>query len=679
MTESVDQKLSDLIEVTRTLRLFLRPEYRHKPLGPDQSIRLLILQPASSPGAPLVCDLQEVLLSEKPKYEALSYAWGDPVFSKQLLLPNGSLNVTKSLYLALACFRLEDKVRAIWADAVCINQIDHEEKGKQVVLMGEIYRRSQRVLVWLGPGDQYTGNVINILKQLAAESDRYGVQRGPDGFIVGDWAGAEAATGSVKEALENVAIDFDWSGADEIFGLPWFSRMWIVQEIALAPSAHLYCGSFEISWDDLMVATHVEYRSVQRATAMNLRLPFKFYQIQLLDAGIRTSKNSKANLRLLSLLMNFRFADCQDPRDRLYAMLSLKGTHDVGIIPSYDEPVTSIYRKFAVDILRQNLGNSKNIFYYAGVARRFRRKGKRLLEYKNTVHDRDSIPPLHAVCEELPSWVPDWRITGDYDSFYVNRKPLSLYSAATKFRPNFEVDSDDGSLRVVARMIDSIKCGKGLGSESEMNYNTHREQVLLMKDMYDREAERLKSGWLKLSNDEERLKVFARVIIADLMSSSTSTFLRDPLTIEDLPELWLQFASTPYKDESATEHFETDGSEGREAGTKMQQSVLQGTTKVKAYSRLFCYRTALKSLLDDRQFIITDAGFVGLAPALAQTGDMITVFAGLATPLVLRPTVPDEKGRTRYHIIGDCFLHGVMYGELNEHLTGGAWNWLTLS
>jgi hypothetical protein len=207
-----------------------------------------------------------------------------------------------------------------------------------------------------------------------------------------------------------------------------------------------------------------------------------------------------------------------------------------------------------------------------------------------------------------------------------------------------------------------------------MDYNTHREQVISMKDMYDQEA-----GMLKPDNGEDRLKVFACVIIADNTQSSTRTFLRDPLTVKDLTDLWLQFASTPYKDESATEHFETDGSEGREAGTKMQKSALQGTTTVKAYSRLFCYRTALKSLLDDRQFIITNAGFVGLAPALAQTGDFIAVFAGLATPLVLRPNAPDEKGRTRYCIIGDCFLHGVMYGELNERLTAEPWNWTELS
>jgi hypothetical protein len=47
--------------------------------------------------------------------------------------------------------------------------------------MGEIYRRTQKVLIWLGPGNEYSGNVIKTLKQLAAQSNRYGVQRAADG------------------------------------------------------------------------------------------------------------------------------------------------------------------------------------------------------------------------------------------------------------------------------------------------------------------------------------------------------------------------------------------------------------------------------------------------------------------------------------------------------------------
>ena len=88
---------------------------------------------------------------------------------------------------------------------------------------------------------------------------------------------------------------------------------------------------------------------------------------------------------------------------------------------------------------------------------------------------------------------------------------------------------------------------------------------------------------------------------------------------------------------------------------------------------------ALKNLLDDRQFIITNQGLAGLAPAIAQSGDHIVLFAGAATPLVLRPSGPDDKGRSRHYIIGDCFVLGAMYGGLYEALKAGPWDWKTLS
>ena len=664
-------ELSDLIEATGTLGLSPAPKYKYEQLKHESSIRLLILQPASSADASLQCDLQEVLVSDEHRYEAISYAWGKPIFSKELNLPSGSLRITESLYLALQRFRLGDRVRYLWADAVCINQSDNAEKGKQVALMGEIYRSTQKVLIWLGPGDEYSGNVIDIFKQLAAQSNRYGVQRTADGSILGGWDGLAPPTGAIKEALDNVAIDYDWSGADAFFSQPWFSRMWIVQEIALAPSARLYCGMSDISWEDFMLATHIEYRSVQRATAMNLRLPYKFHHLKRLEDGLGFFKMEQLNQKLPTLLLNFRASDCFDARDRVYSLLSLRGIEDVEVTPNYDQSVTKLYTQLAIAILQKNVPNYITIFYYAGVARKFRPKDKKALEYKNTVHELNSMPALGIMCEDLPSWVPDWRITGDYESFYVNRAPGVVYSAASRFAPNVQIDSSDGSLSVAGKPIDMIKAGKGLGSEPELDYNAHREQVLLMKQLYDRQL-----GRSKPENDDDALTVFARTIIADCTQGMTRSFLREPLSTVDLKNLWLQFASTPYKHESSTEHFETDGSEGRLSGTQMQN--VAETNTVKAYSRLFCYRTALRNLLDDRQFIVTNHGLAGLAPAIAQPDDLIVVFAGVGVPLVLRLRGRDNKGRPRYYIIGECFVHGVMYGELYEELKVGPWVLTTL-
>ncbi|KAH8807559.1 heterokaryon incompatibility protein-domain-containing protein [Xylogone sp. PMI_703] len=643
-------QLSDLVEATDGLHLSSSSRYMYKPLEHERSIRILALEAAHSADSPLKCDLREVPLSEDPRYEAISYAWGDPVLSSDLDLHSGVLKITESLFLALQRFRLEDRARYIWADAVCINQGDNSEKGRQVALMGEIYRRAQKVLVWLGPGDEYSGHVINLFRRLAARSDRYGVH-------------------PVKEALADVPTEYDWSGIDDFYSLSWFSRMWIVQEIALGPSAHIYYGAFDISWDDFMLAAHIQYRSVQQGTAMNLRLPNKFNYVKLLEGSRRYLKDKKLGPRLLYLLLNCRFSRCSDDRDRVYAMLGLKSNEDVEITPNYDEPANKAFIELAEKMLRKNHGN---ILYFAGIARRFQHEDAKSIVTKNTVHPIGLIPAPHIVCKDLPSWVPDWRITGTYNSFFINQAPKSGYSAASQFIPSIQFDPDDGTLSVIARSIDKIKGGKDLGSEQELDYNAHCRQVMLMKEFYDQQV-----GTFRPKNDDDALTVFARTIVADLSQANTRSFIREDLTVQEARNLWLQFVSTPYKDESPTEHFETNDSEGREVGARMQYTPT--TTKVKAYSKLFCYRLALRNLLDDRQFIVTNEGLAGLAPAIAQPGDHIVLVAGFSVPLVLRPDEQDAKGRNRWYIIGDCFVTGMMYGELSELLKAGPWDWKMLS
>ena len=85
---------------------------------------------------------------------------------------------------------------------------------------------------------------------------------------------------------------------------------------------------------------------------------------------------------------------------------------------------------------------------------------------------------------------------------------------------------------MVAQLIDVVKGGQNLGSELKLDFNTHREQVILMKDFYDRQA-----GPLKPTNDEDSLDIFARVIIADRSQVMTRQHLRDTLSPTEMKDL----------------------------------------------------------------------------------------------------------------------------------------------
>jgi hypothetical protein len=58
--------------------------------------------------------------------------------------------VTKNLYLALLRLRHPETERTLWVDALCINQVDLDEKRHQIALMADIYTKASTVIMWLG-------------------------------------------------------------------------------------------------------------------------------------------------------------------------------------------------------------------------------------------------------------------------------------------------------------------------------------------------------------------------------------------------------------------------------------------------------------------------------------------------------------------------------------------------
>ncbi|RYN68206.1 hypothetical protein AA0117_g11244 [Alternaria alternata] len=65
-----------------------------------------------------------------------------------------------------------------------------------------------------------------------------------------------------------------------------------------------------------------------------------------------------------------------------------------------------------------------------------------------------------------------------------------------------------------------------------------------------------------------------------------------------------------------------------------------------------------------RRLVSTALGYVGITPHFIQKGDTIAVIGGCAVPLVLRPRWQQKPGRLKYEILGECFVYGIMDGEI---------------
>jgi hypothetical protein len=119
------------------------------PLSQPTEIRIAIIEPSMDYDAPLQFSFHQACLEDlEGQYEAVSYVWGVP----DLIHPvhcnhDGSqILVTKSLDHALRRLRLRHDPRWLWADAMCINQRDNQEKAIQIPIMVNIFRGAKTVL-----------------------------------------------------------------------------------------------------------------------------------------------------------------------------------------------------------------------------------------------------------------------------------------------------------------------------------------------------------------------------------------------------------------------------------------------------------------------------------------------------------------------------------------------------
>ena len=315
--------------------------YTHEPLQTHDSIRVLELLPGSS-GSALSCRILEIHRENSDvEFEAISYVWGSPVpacFLREIE-SNTMLRITENLFLALRALRYRDRSRILWADAICINQSDNDEKSHQVKNMGPIYATAATVNVWLGNED-----VGEALKTLQDHE--------------------EAMEHGRPTAEPNGPIDSVMAAVFNIVGTQWFTRLWIIQEFVLAREVHFWAGNQHIDYKTLENA--LEDRRPQYQVLRDC-LPGDSSLWQLV-LSLRESMNGHT---LASNLFSFRnrwysqlhpgFSqlspydccrsfhgqrpNCTDERDLIYALLGLARTPHK-IVPNYNLNVTGVFLDF---------------------------------------------------------------------------------------------------------------------------------------------------------------------------------------------------------------------------------------------------------------------------------------------------------------------------------------------
>lgn len=193
-----------------------------------------------------------VSLLDEPVFTALSYVWGSPptwvgvdVDGAKIPVTENLTNAVRDIHNLWAQEHPEKNLEAmrLWADAICINQQDVVEKGFQVPLMREIYSGAEQVLSWLGKADEVTISAFDVLQRIHHEIAAL------DTKDVTDLRWME----SHHDLCNGYETDprGPWLGIIDLMHRPYWSRVWIFQEVYLARSLLFMSGQSTLDFNCL--------------------------------------------------------------------------------------------------------------------------------------------------------------------------------------------------------------------------------------------------------------------------------------------------------------------------------------------------------------------------------------------------------------------------------------------
>ncbi len=415
------------------------PSYTYRELNRSDAreekleIRLVDILPGQG-NAPLECEITIVNLADNPEYEALSYTWGTGGLTSEVRIHGtespAKLPITTSLYSIMQRLRLKQS-RRIWIDQICINLSNILERNHQVQFMKKIYWNAKRVVIDLGDGTEQSDIMFDHVSLL---DDTAQLER--------DWIcdGAQAI-----QPLRGVPTDVLQSTSNVLLR-PWFQRVWVLQEVALALDILVCCGSRTVTWSQLF-AFVLQISSPSIARTINDTLTLKWLSensedaagsiasaIRMIQFTTRTRRshgifNPKG---ISNLVLRHRDAQASDSRDKIFGLLGLAPDEITSeITVDYSTDVNSIYRTFASTILESG---DIYLLNHAGIA--------------------------HASGLELPSWVPDWSNTSQYTSLeewiYIGADP-GPHIGRVKSAP-----SDKDIIYIWAAIVDQISSDGGV-------------------------------------------------------------------------------------------------------------------------------------------------------------------------------------------------------------------------
>ena len=613
--------------------LFQYPEKLNK-----DSFRIFTLAPGQGKDV-LQGSLETHGLDAAPEYEALSYEWGRRSEMRFMKCTNYEFKITQNLDIALRRLRLTDKPRALWIDQICINQDSYDELSAQVSIMRLIYSNAAMVIAWLGTADLEAANSVKGLLTAFTDLRQYysfGQNHFPD----------DGHLAKMNLPLRNSRA---WKDLNLMLGASYFSRVWIIQELAVSPKFQLLWGDIAISEDEyeslkdkvmFLCMTEGDGRKgcpviIWKSVPLNFLGKDKWHDRDLLEL-VQWASESEATVR----------------QDKIYALIGLAGQRHYNLEPDYSKSESEVFADFATRVIVTN-GNL-NILDHAYVK-----------------------DPSESTLR--PFWAPRWQsedsagcfVDGKYEASKNTKTIVGLLRDASILElRGLEVDVvRDVHHRVpevhqdIAVALDIVKSHN---APFERTYKLDAIKVIILTMMAGRERNVFWLPHLKRPEDESYLDNF--ITYAHLVKMPNEQRTGHDTSLNNLIDLAFGARGPVSQDEP---HIgDTLEEQLISAEIKMRYphnpeyispaldlfKIMRRSNKNQSWYRFM----EITTISMDLNFFITEKGYVGVGPRCMKAGDKTCILFGGSTPYIIRPTsIPDE-----YLYLGSAYVHGIMDGEV---------------
>lgn len=328
----VDQKLKDEGR-----------EIAYRPLESSTHFRLIRLLGHSDRTADVACVLRhfDIDSADCPTYTAVSYTWANVRATMAIFIAQDTVGdkrgtpklsktlMTRQMVSMLRNLRQPHSDRWLWIDAICINQSSPDERCEQVKLMGRIYSSANIVTAWLG-------HLEDDFNSFSANQQAFDFIA--DVLFLGGGSMKQYINKKFGKKVLAKQVDHGELYFRRLCSLTYWTRKWVLQEIALAHTVVLQAGPRTMPIKDLeSIFSVVRDSSDAELEDLQEHAGFSDGVASLLREAVLESpaarvialrNRSKTVFNALHTLLPLcQLHECTEPRDHLYALYNLIGDH----------------------------------------------------------------------------------------------------------------------------------------------------------------------------------------------------------------------------------------------------------------------------------------------------------------------------------------------------------------